>query len=104
MAVSAVREGAHCRASGAPERSGTAAVLSERDVVVSSDMVKTLEQALVEVATLPDADQEEIGRRLLSHVEKLRRLRDELDKGARSLDAGKGTKFSIEEFIRQKTR
>jgi hypothetical protein len=67
-------------------------------------MVKTFEQAIAEVAALPDADQEQIGRRLLSHVEKLRRLREELDKGAHSLDAGKGTTFSIEEFIRQKTR
>jgi len=67
-------------------------------------MVRTLEQAIAEVAALPDADQEQIGRRLLSHVEKLRRLREELDKGARSLDAGKGRTFSIEEFIRQKTR
>jgi hypothetical protein len=66
-------------------------------------MVKTLEQAIAEVAALPDADQEQIGRRLLSHVEKLRRLREELDKGARALDAGKGTTFNIEEFIRQKT-
>ena len=65
-------------------------------------MVKTLEQAIAEVATLPDADQEQIGRRLLSHVEKLRRLREELDKGARSLDAGKGRTFTIEEFIRHK--
>jgi hypothetical protein len=67
-------------------------------------MVKTLEQAMAEVAALPDADQEKIGRRLLSHVEKLRRLREELDKGARSLDAGNGRAFNIEEFIRQKTR
>ncbi|QXX76041.1 hypothetical protein MHY1_02876 [Methylovirgula sp. HY1] len=67
-------------------------------------MVKTLEEAIAEVASLPDADQEQIGRRLLSHIEKLRRLREELDKGARSLDAGKGRKFSIEEFIQQKTR
>jgi hypothetical protein len=66
-------------------------------------MVKTLEQAMAEVAALPDADQEQIGRRLLSHVEKLRGLREELDKGARSLDAGKGTTFDIEEFIRQKS-
>jgi hypothetical protein len=77
-------------------------VFCETEIV--APMVKTLEQALVEVATLPDADQEEIGRRLLAHVEKLRRLREELDKGARSLDAGKGRKFSIEEFIRQKTQ
>jgi hypothetical protein len=67
-------------------------------------MVKTLEQAIAEVAALPDADQEQIGRKLLSHVvEKLRRLREELDKGVRSLDAGKGMEFSIEEFIREKS-
>ena len=63
-------------------------------------MVKTLEQAIAQVAALPDADQEQIGRRLLSHIEKLRQLREELDKGVRSLDQGKGRKFSIEEFIR----
>jgi hypothetical protein len=67
-------------------------------------MVKTLEQAFAEVAALPEDDQEQIGRQLLSHVEKLRRLRTELDKGARSLDVGKGTTFSVEEFIRQKTK
>jgi len=67
-------------------------------------MVKTLEMAIAELADLSDADQEQIGRQLLSHVEKLRRLRGELDKGVRSLDAGKGTTFSIEEFIRQKTK
>jgi hypothetical protein len=53
-------------------------------------MVKALEQAIAEIGTLPDADQEEIGRRLLSHVEKLRQLREEIDKGTRSLDAGAG--------------
>ena len=50
--------------------------------------MKTLEQAIAEVAALPDADQERIGRRLLSHVAKLRCLREQLDKGTRSLDAG----------------
>ena len=67
-------------------------------------MVKTLEIAIAELAGLPAADQEQIGRQLLSHVEKLRRLREELDKGVRSLDAGKGSTFSVDEFIRQKTR
>jgi hypothetical protein len=66
-------------------------------------MVRTFERAIAEVAALSDADQEQIGRQLLSHVEKLRRLREELDKGARSLDAGRGKPFSIEEYIRQKT-
>ncbi len=59
-------------------------------------MVKTLEQAIAEVAALPDADQEQIGRQLLSHVEKPRNLREELDRGVRSLDAGKGTPPDIE--------
>jgi hypothetical protein len=44
-------------------------------------MVKTLETAIDEVARLPDADQEQIGRQLLAHVEKLRQLRAEIDKG-----------------------
>ena len=67
-------------------------------------MVRTLEQAFAQLSRLPDADQEQIGRKLLSHVEKLRRLRGELDKGGRSLDVGKGSKFNIEEFIREKSK
>ena len=65
---------------------------------------KVLQQAIAEVSSLPDADQEQIGRRLLSHLEKLRRLREELDKGVNSLDAGKGLTFSVEEFIEKKIR
>jgi hypothetical protein len=63
-------------------------------------MVKTFEQAIAEVANLPAADQEEIGRKLLSHVEKLRQLRAEIDKGIRQLDAGEGRPLDIEEFLR----
>ncbi len=70
--------------------------------MVSCGMVKSLELAIAEVATLPDADQEQIGRRLLSHVEKLRQLRAEVDKGIRSLDAGKGAAFDVEKFLAQK--
>ena len=65
-------------------------------------MVKTLELAIAEVANLPDADQEQIGRRLLSHVEKLRKLRAEADKGIRSLDRGEGKPLDVEEFLREK--
>jgi hypothetical protein len=68
------------------------------------EMVKVLEQAIAEVSALPDADQEQIGRQILSHVEKLRSLRDEIDKGVRSLDAGKGRTLDIEDFIRRKTK
>jgi hypothetical protein len=65
-------------------------------------MVKTLEQAIAQLSRLPDADQEQIGRKLLSHVEKLNTLRAEIDKGLRSLDAGKGSAIDIEEFLRGK--
>lgn len=63
-------------------------------------MVKTLEQAIERLASLPDADQEEIGRKLISHVEKLRALREEIDKGIRQLDAGEGAPLDIEKFLK----
>jgi hypothetical protein len=40
--------------------------------------------------------------RLLSHVEKLRHLRAEIDKGIRSLDAGEGKPLDIQDFLRRK--
>jgi hypothetical protein len=64
-------------------------------------MVKTLEQAIRELSSLPAADQEQIGKRLLSHVEKLRQLRAEIDKGVRSLDAGEGKPLDVEDFLRR---
>ncbi|MBV8534327.1 MAG: hypothetical protein JO128_01970 [Alphaproteobacteria bacterium] len=66
-------------------------------------MVKSLEKAIAEVTTLPEADQEQIGQQLLSHVGKLRQLRAELDKGIRSLDAGEGKPLDVEDFLRQKS-
>jgi hypothetical protein len=65
-------------------------------------MVRTLEQAIAQIARLPDDDQEKIGRKLLSHIEKLNALRGEIDKGISSLDAGKGRALSIEDFLREK--
>jgi hypothetical protein len=65
-------------------------------------MVKSLELAIAEVANLSDSDQEEIGQRLLSHIEKLRQLRAEVDKGIGSLDAGDGRPLDIEAFLRSK--
>ena len=64
-------------------------------------MVKTLQKALSEIEMLPPADQEHIGRQLLSHVEKLRQLREELDKGIRSLDAGEGRSLDVEKFLKE---
>jgi hypothetical protein len=65
-------------------------------------MVRTLEQAIAKMSRLSDADQEEIGRKLLSHVERLNALRAELDKDARSLDSGEGRPLDIEDFLRRK--
>jgi hypothetical protein len=65
-------------------------------------MVRTLEQAIAQISRLPDADQEQIGRKLLSHVEKLNALRLEIDKGIHSLDAGKGCVLNMEDFLREK--
>jgi transposase len=62
-------------------------------------MTKTLEKAMAEVATLPETDQEEIARQLLSHVEKLRQLRTAIDQGIRSLDAGQGGPLDIDAFL-----
>ena len=64
-------------------------------------MVKALQDAVAELANLPEVDQEQIGRRLLSHVEKLRQLRMEIDKGIRSLDAGQGAPLDLEAFLRE---
>ena len=65
-------------------------------------MVRTLEQAIAQISRLPDADQEQIGRKLLTHVEKLRALRTEIDKGIQSLDEGKGSALNMEDFLRDK--
>jgi hypothetical protein len=64
-------------------------------------MTKMLEQAIAEVERLSETDREQIGRQLLSHVETLRRLRADLDKGLRSLDAGQGEPVGVEEFIEE---
>ena len=65
-------------------------------------MVRTLEQAIAQISRLPDADQEQIGRKLLTHVEKLKALRTEIDKGMQSLDEGKGRALDLEDFLRDK--
>jgi hypothetical protein len=62
-------------------------------------MTKALKEAIAEVATLPESDQELIGRELLAHVEKLRSLRGDIAQGAQSLDAGKGRALDIEDVI-----
>ena len=65
-------------------------------------MVRALEQAIAQISGLPDADQEQIGRKLLTHVEKLGAIRTELDKGIQSLNEGKGRALDMEDFLRDK--
>jgi hypothetical protein len=65
-------------------------------------MVRTLEQAIVQISRLPDADQEQIGGKLLAHVEKFKVLRTEIDKGIQSLDEGMGRALDMEDFLRDK--
>ncbi len=65
-------------------------------------MVRTLEQAIAQISRLPDADQEQIGRKLLAHVEKLKALRTEMDKGIQSLDEGMGRALDMEALLRDK--
>jgi hypothetical protein len=64
-----------------------------------SDMTKIIKEAIDEVSALSESDQDTIGRQLLSHVEKLRRLRVEIDRGERSLDTGQGSKLDIDGFV-----
>ena len=65
-------------------------------------MNKALEQAIAQVSRLPLADQEQIGRKLLMHIEKLNALRAAVDKGLQSLDAGEGRTLDMEAFLREK--
>ena len=72
-----------------------------RKFSIMSDMTKVMKDAIDEVSSLPESDQETIGRQLLSHVEKLRRLRVEIDRGAASLDAGRGRELDIDAFVQR---
>ncbi len=62
-------------------------------------MTKALKEALAEVEKLPGPDQENIGRQMLHHVEKLRVLREDIDAGLRSLDAGEGQELDINDVL-----
>jgi hypothetical protein len=63
-------------------------------------MTKALEDAIHEIARMPETDQEKIGRGLLSHIEKLRSLRDAIDPAIASLNRGGGRPLDAETFIR----
>jgi len=58
-----------------------------------------LTDAIEKAARLPEADQESIARSISDYVDSLQRLRAELQKGVRSLAAGKGKELTIEAVI-----
>jgi hypothetical protein len=62
-------------------------------------MTKALKEALAEVERLPEADQEIIGRQVLTHVEKIRMLRADIDAGLQALDAGHGQELDVNDAI-----
>jgi hypothetical protein len=64
-------------------------------------MIKLLEEAFAKVTTLPPATQEKIGEELIAHVEKMERLRGELQKGVQSLARGEGRELDMTEVIRR---
>lgn len=64
-------------------------------------MIKVLKEALDQVETLPEADQEKIGRELLDHALKIRALRADLQAGVDSLHRGLGRGLDIEDVIRR---
>lgn len=64
-------------------------------------MAKAVETAIEALKSLPERDQERMGRQLLSYIEKLLALRLEIDKGSRALDEAAGDALDVEEFLRQ---
>jgi hypothetical protein len=64
-------------------------------------MIKVLKEALDQVTTLPEADQEQIGRELLEHVLKIRALRADLQAGVDSLDRSRGQELDMDDVIRR---
>lgn len=60
---------------------------------------KTLDQAVARAKLLSAADQQRIAQRLDRYVDELAEVREKLDAGARSLDAGLGRELDIEDLI-----
>ncbi len=64
-------------------------------------MVRALELAIEALGNLPAADQERMGRQLLSYLAKLQQLRVEIEKGVRVLEADAGVPLDADEFLAQ---
>jgi hypothetical protein len=62
-------------------------------------MNKMLERAMAAAAELPETEQDRLAQDLLAYVEKLRALREEVDRGLRSLDEGAGRELDVDGVI-----
>jgi hypothetical protein len=60
---------------------------------------KTLDQAVAKAKRLPAADQQRIAEGLDRYVDELAALREKLEEGVRSLDAGLGRELDVEALI-----
>jgi hypothetical protein len=64
-------------------------------------VIKVLKEALDEVGSLPESDQERIGQELLEYARKLRALRADIQAGIDSLDRGEGREFDMDDVVRR---
>jgi hypothetical protein len=64
-------------------------------------MIRALELAIEALGNLPAADQERVGRQLLSYVEKLQQLRIEIERGVRVLESEAGVPLDLDDFLLQ---
>jgi hypothetical protein len=60
---------------------------------------KTLDQVVAKAKRLSAADQQRIAQKLDRYVDDLAEVREKLDAGGRSLDAGLGQELDIEDLI-----
>ena len=60
---------------------------------------KTLEQVLAKAKLLSAVDQQRIAQKLDRYVDDLAKVREKLDAGVQSLDAGLGREVDIEDLI-----
>lgn len=64
-------------------------------------MTETLEGAVAALSLQPPDTQDRIAAELLAHVEKLERLRADIDQGLEALNEGRAKSLDIEALIRR---
>jgi hypothetical protein len=64
-------------------------------------VIKMLNEAIDQVAALPESDQEQIAWEVLEHALKIRALRADLQAGIASLDVGQGKELDIGGVIKR---